>query len=341
MLVSDLQLQYGVSLRPFNTFRLEARASRFVRLESVAQLHELRASEHWSQGPRLILGGGSNLLLTRDVDALVIHIAIAGRVLEGEDATAWYVSAAAGENWDEFVEWTLEQGYHGLENLVRIPGTVGAAPVQNIGAYGVELTDRVHEVELFDAASGTLRALLRDDCGFGYRDSIFKHELHGSIVTRVTFRLAKRWRPMLEYGELRAALGKPDAEVRVRDVAAAVARIRAAKLPDPKEIGNAGSIFKNPVVLAGRYQELLAQWPTLVSYLQRDGRYKLSAAWLIEQCGWKGRAMGRAAVHERQPLVLVNQGGATGGEVLALARAVAESVRARFAIELEPELVVI
>lgn len=336
-----MQLRYGVSLKTFNTFRIEARAARFVSVASIADVQELFASEHWSQGPRLVLGGGSNLLLTRDLDALVIHIALRGRALLGEDASAWYVSGAAGESWDSFVEWTLEAGYPGLENLVRIPGTVGAAPIQNIGAYGVELTDRVHEIEVFDIRRGELRTIQREDCAFGYRDSIFKHELSGSIVTGVTFRLAKRWRPMLEYGELRAALGGREKQVSARDVATAVAQIRAAKLPDPSDVGNAGSFFKNPVVPAERQAQLLLQFPTLVSYLQRDGRYKLGAAWLIEQCGWKGRSMGHAAVHERQSLVLVNQGGASGEEVMALARAIAESVRSRFAIDLEPELVVL
>jgi UDP-N-acetylmuramate dehydrogenase len=335
-----LQLHYGISLRPLNTFRLEARASRFVRLETPGDLLELYSSPEWLKGPRFVIGGGSNLLLTQDLDALVMHMVISGRALVQEDESAWYVRAAAGENWDQFVEWTLAQGYPGLENLVRIPGTVGAAPIQNIGAYGVELTDRVHEVEVFDVRTGLIERWGKDQCVFGYRDSIFKHEMCEAIVLGVTLRLAKRWRPMLEYGELRDVVGPPE-RAAAGDIARAVARIRSAKLPDPAEIGNAGSFFKNPVVAAQRQAELLAQHPTLVSYLQRDGRYKLAAAWLIEQCGWKGRSMGRAAVHERQSLVLTNQGDASGREVLMLARAIADSVRARFAIELEPELVVI
>jgi UDP-N-acetylmuramate dehydrogenase len=336
-----VQLQYGVSLQSFNTFRIEARAARFATIGEVADLRELFEAGDWNQAGRLVLGGGSNLLITRDLDELVLHMALCGRELVGEDHDAWYVRAGAGESWDGFVEWTLDHGYAGLENLIRIPGSVGAAPIQNIGAYGIELTERVHQVEVFDASSGQTRALARDECAFAYRDSIFKHELRGAIVTSVTFRLPKRWTAVVHYGELQAALSHAAEALTPRRVADEVARIRGAKLPDPRSIGNAGSFFKNPVIERAQRDSLVARFPSIVNYPEEQGRFKLAAAWMIEQCGWKGRAMGRAAVHERQALVLVNRGDATGAEILDLSRAIAESVRERFEVQLEAELVVL
>jgi UDP-N-acetylmuramate dehydrogenase len=335
-------MQYDVSLRDLNTFELEARAKRFVRVESLEDLVSLYHGPEWSAGPRLVLGGGSNLLLTRDFDGLVVHMGLKGKSLVGEDAQSWLVRAAAGEDWDGFVRYTLDSGWPGLENLTRIPGTVGGAPIQNIGAYGVELVDRFHSLEAFDTTAGHLVTMDARACGFGYRDSVFKREAGRFIVTSVCFRLPKTWRAVIDYGEVRQKLGQQGVSVpTAQEVAEVVASIRAAKLPYPEEIGNAGSFFKNPVISGPQHAALISHNPMMVSYLQRDGRYKVAAAWLIEQCGWKGRSVGRAGVHQHQALVLVNQGGATGEDVLTLARAIMDSVRARFGIELEVEPVIV
>lgn len=337
----SLLIQHHVSLRQLNTFGVEANAARFVRVASVEDLLSLVASPVWNEGPRLILGGGSNILLTRDFDGLVVQIALKGRELAMQDDSAWYPRAAAGENWDECVSWTLDQGWPGLENLTLIPGTVGAAPIQNIGAYGLELKQRFHELAAIDLASGQVVRMSERDCRFGYRDSIFKNELRDRvIITSVTFRIPKVWRAVIDYGEVRtnlAGIVQPSA----RDIANVVRSVRRAKLPDPVVLGNAGSFFKNPVVSAQRHAELKERYPLLVGYLQPDGSSKLAAGWLIEQCGWKGRSMGRVGVHDRQALVLVNHGGASGTDVLALARAIQESVRQRFGVDLEPEPVIV
>jgi UDP-N-acetylmuramate dehydrogenase len=335
-------MQYDVSLRELNTFDVEAHARRFVRIETVLDLISLYESPEWAAGPRLVLGGGSNLLLTRDFEGLVVQIALQGKCLVDEDDEAWYVRAAAGEDWDGFVRFTIASGWAGLENLSRIPGTVGGAPIQNIGAYGVELVDRFRDLEAFDTESGQLTRMDTDACGFGYRDSAFKRNPGRFIVTSVCFRLPKLWRPVIDYGEVRQMLSQrgiaaPDPG----QVAAVIGEIRAVKLPDPRDTGNAGSFFKNPVISGPYHADLMSRFPMLVSYLQRDGRYKVAAAWLIEQCGWKGRSIGRAGVHQQQSLVLVNQGGATGDDVMTLARAIIDSVRTRFGIDLEVEPVIV
>ena len=335
-------LQSDVSLREFNSFGLDVRAKNLVRIESVETLAQCFGSTHWPVGPHFVLGGGTNLLLTGDVDATVIQMALRGVQLVSQDTDAYYVRAAAGESWDHLVQWTLDQGYPGLENLARIPGSVGAAPIQNIGAYGVELAQRFHDLEAFDPKS---RALVRLDgraCAFGYRESGFKSHLSHLIVTSVTLRLPKVWRAVLDYGDLKSRLANqsrlaPSAS----EIAQTVAAIRREKLPDPAEVGNAGSFFKNPLVPPHDYRRLQTRFPEIVGHMQDDGRYKLAAAWLIEQCGWKGRAMGGAGVHARQPLVLVNRGGATGREVLALAAAISHSVHKRFGVELQPEVIVV
>jgi len=280
--------------------------------------------------------------LTRDMDGVVIQVALRGKELAAEDAEAFYVQAAAGEKWDDLVQWTLEQGYPGLENLARIPGSVGAAPIQNIGAYGIELAQRFQELEAFDPKGGELVRLDAAACGFGYRDSLFKSRFAHLIVTHVTLRLPKVWKPVLHYGELKGVLAAEGTDTPTpRQVARVVAAIRREKLPDPAEVGNAGSFFKNPLVSSDHYARLLGQFPQIVGYRQDSGSYKLAAAWLIDQCGWKGRSMGRAGVHQRQPLVLVNRGGATGAEVLALAGAISESVHSRFGVGLETEVIVV
>lgn len=342
-----LTLQSDVSLAPFNTFGIAARARWFVRVGSVETLRELREESVWRGEPRLVLGGGSNLLFTGDFDGLVVHVASKGRAHLGDDGHSHLVAAEAGEEWDGFVRDTVRDGFPGLENLALIPGTVGASPVQNIGAYGVELAERFAWLETLDVETGVVSRLTRDDCAFAYRGSVFKHALRArSIITRVVFRLPIAWEPRLDYADLQRRVatmstGRPTPG----DIVDTVTAIRREKLPDPAAIGNAGSFFKNPVVSAEAYAAIRSAEPDAPGHRLADGRVKLSAAWLIDRCGWRGRSLagspGRAAVHERHALVLVNRGGATGVEVLALATAIRDSVQQRFAmvLEIEPSVV--
>jgi UDP-N-acetylmuramate dehydrogenase len=341
---ADLPLATDVQLQPFNTFRIAARARRYLRVTDPAQLAAVAADPALAALPRLVLGGGSNLLFTRDeIDALVLHMALEGKEIVGETDDAILVRACAGENWHGFVEWTVGQGLGGLENMALIPGTVGASPIQNIGAYGTEVKDRFHALTAFDFASGATRTMTAADCRFGYRDSIFKHADGARLVVLdVTFALPRTWTPNLRYAELANAVHEAGlTDPTPRQVADAVIAIRRRKLPDPLEIGNAGSFFKNPVVSAGHCARLLASWPDLVHHVQPDGSEKLAAGWLIDRCGWKGRNLGRAGVYPKQALVLVNNGGASGAEVLALARAIQHDVQDRFGVLLEPEPVML
>jgi UDP-N-acetylmuramate dehydrogenase len=293
--------------------------------------------------PRLVLGGGSNVVLTGDFAGLVLLVALRGRRIVREDADAVYVEAAAGEPWHDFVAWTLAQGLPGLENLALIPGTVGAAPIQNIGAYGLEMCERFASLRAVELASGKTVEFDAHACAFGYRDSFFKREGRDRfVITSVVFRLPKAWQPRAGYADLARELaangyaangGQPDAQA----IFDAVVAVRRAKLPDPLELGNAGSFFKNPVIDAAQFEALKSREPDVISYAQPDGSVKLAAGWLIDRCGWKGRALGAAGVHERQALVLVNRGGASGADVLALARAIQRDVQARFGVELEAE----
>jgi UDP-N-acetylmuramate dehydrogenase len=343
MSVSTLPLEAGVSLRTLNTFGLPALAAHLLRVKSEADLRRLVDDPAWGLAPKFILGGGSNVLFTRDVQALVVKVEVPGLRLLETQHDAWIVEAGAGESWHGLVQWTLEQGLPGLENLALIPGTVGAAPVQNIGAYGVELKDRFESLDAVDLVTGRTVTLDAAACRFGYRDSVFKQHLAGkSVITRVRFRLPRPWMPVLGYLDLerkRAETGisEPDP----RTVFEWVCAIRRAKLPDPAVIGNVGSFFKNPVVSAEQCRDIIDRDPEVVHYPLPDGSAKLAAGWLIDACGWKGKAVGGAAVYDKQALVLVNRGGATGGEVVTLARAIQESVYGRFGIRLEPEPVVV
>ena len=332
-------LSTDVSLQAFNTFGLDAHARRYLRVTEPGQLAELAADPALAALPRLVLGGGSNLLLTRDVDALVLHMGLLGKAIVGKTGDAILVRASAGENWHGFVQWTLAQGLGGMENLSLIPGTVGASPIQNIGAYGAEIKDVFHALTVFDFKTGSTRSMTALECRFGYRDSVFKHaEGRDLVVLDVTFALPRAWTPNLRYAELAQAVDALGiAAPTPQQVSDAVVAIRRRKLPDPAEIGNVGSFFKNPVVSGGQCAQLLQAWPNLVHHRQPDGSEKLAAGWLIDQCGWKGKNLGRAGVYPKQALVLVNNGGATGGEVMALARAIQDDVRARFGVELEPE----
>jgi UDP-N-acetylmuramate dehydrogenase len=333
-------LRENVSLASFNTLALPCRARRYVRVAADDQLGVLSGA--FGGCRRFVLGGGSNVVLADDFDGLVLHVAIPGRALAGEDADAWYVRAGAGENWHGFVQWTLARGWPGLENLSLIPGTVGAAPVQNIGAYGLEAGDRFHALTAFDTLTGERVRFDRAACRFGYRDSVFKRKgwhLDGRfVITDVTFRLPKRWQPVTGYGALAEELAArriaaPDAW----QVADAVIALRRRKLPDPARLPNVGSFFHNPVVDAETARRLLAAHPDLVRHPQPDGRVKLAAGWLIERAGWKGRDLGPVGMYEKQALVLVNRGGATGADVTALMSAVQHDVREKFGIVLTLE----
>jgi UDP-N-acetylmuramate dehydrogenase len=336
-------IERGVNLRTFNAFGLPAHAHTLVRIDSEATLRRVVDDPELGRAPKFILGGGSNVIFTRDPQAVVLKIEVMGRRLAAERADAWIVEVGAGESWHDAVAWTLEQGWPGLENLALIPGTVGAAPVQNIGAYGVELKERFESLDVVDLVTGRSATLGLDACHFGYRDSVFKHALAGkSVITRVRLRLPRPWRPVLGYVDLErrvadTGIAEPDA----RTVFDWVCAIRRAKLPDPAVVGNVGSFFKNPVVSAEQCRDIIGRDPEIVHYQLPDGTIKLAAGWLIDACGWKGKSIGRAGVYEKQALVLVNRGGASGAEVVTLARAIQESVYGRFGIRLEPEPVVV
>jgi UDP-N-acetylmuramate dehydrogenase len=343
-----LAIDSDVNLRALNSFGIAATARTLVHIGSEADVRRLLAHPEHGRAPKLVLGGGSNLILSRDPGAVVLRVEVRGRRLLAETPEAWIVEAGAGEVWHEVVQWTLEQGWPGLENLALIPGTVGAAPVQNIGAYGLELKDRFESLDLVDLVTGRTVTLDARACAFGYRDSVFKHDaadggLAGkSLITRVRLRCPKPWRPVLGYLDLERRMAEtgnhaPDA----RTIFDWVCAIRRAKLPDPAQIGNAGSFFKNPIVSAEQCRDIIGRDPEIVHYPLPDGTVKLAAGWLIDACGWKGKSVGRAGVYERQALVLVNRGGASGAEVVTLARAIQESVYGRFGIRLEPEPVII
>jgi UDP-N-acetylmuramate dehydrogenase len=342
-LMFPIPFQRDFSLRHLNTFGIEASAHAYLPVNHLDTLQAVRHDPQLSRLPRLLLGGGSNLLLTRDFPGLVLHMCSRGMEIVAEDPTHVYVRAAAGESWHGLVQWTLEQGLAGLENLSLIPGSVGAAPIQNIGAYGVEVKDRFHSLTAFDFQDGKTLTLDHAACRFGYRDSIFKQELRDrAVVLDVTLALPKQWQPDIQYADVMQELAQRGiAAPTPAQVSAAVIAIRTRKLPDPKHIGNAGSFFKNPIVSAAQRDALLLQHAQLVSYAQPDGSFKLAAGWLIDQCGWKGKSLGAAAVYDKQALVLVNRGGASGQEVAALALAIQADVQARFGVLLEPEPVFI
>lgn len=336
-------VQRDVSLADLNTFGLPARAALLAAIETPAQLAALIDWPEWRSWPRFVLGGGSNLILSGDFPGLMLQVRIPGRELIGESADAWLVRAGAGENWHDLVRWTLAHGWPGLENLALIPGTVGATPIQNIGAYGLEIAERVQGVEAVDLTSGAMITFDRAACRFGYRDSVFKHEAAGRyLVTTVTFRLPKRWQPLTGYDDVAQELeARQIAHPTAHDIADVVIAIRSRKLPDPAQIGNAGSFFKNPRVDATAFARLTAHYPDLPHYPQSDGTVKLAAGGLIERCGWKGRNLGPVGVYEQQALVLVNRGGARGVDVLRLAQAIQVSVQTVFGVTLEPEPVVL
>jgi len=334
----SLLVRENLSLKAFNTFGIEARARLFVEAHSESEVREALVLAVERGLPLLVLGGGSNLLLTRDVEALVLRMASRGvRILE-DDGGRVLVEAEAGEPWHPFVQHTLESGLAGLENLSLIPGTVGAAPMQNIGAYGVELKEVFASLVALDLQTGELHEFDREACDFGYRDSLFKRQAGRWLILRVRFALRRTPRLHLDYGPVRQWLAERGVSAPTPlDVSRAICDIRRERLPDPVELGNAGSFFKNPLVSADQAERLRRDYPELVGYPQADGRVKLAAGWLLERSGWKGYREGDAAVHCRQALVLVNHGQATGGEILALAERIREDIGIRFGVTLEIE----
>lgn len=340
---STLQIERNVNLADFNTFGLPAVAKTLVRIRSDADIRAVLAEPDLGRAPKFVLGGGSNVVLTRDPEAVVLKVEVMGRRVVAEREDAVIVEFGGGENWHEAVAWTLEQGLPGLENLALIPGTMGASPVQNIGAYGVELKDRFDSLDAVDLVTGRSVRFDASMCRFGYRQSVFKTELAGkSVITRVRLRLPRPWQPVLGYLDIErkmheSGITRPDA----RQIFDWVCAVRRAKLPDPAVIGNAGSFFKNPVVTPEQCRDIIGRDPEVVHYVLPDGTVKLAAGWLIDACGWKGKSVGRAGVYDKQALVLVNLGGARGAEVVTLARAIQESVYGRFGIRLEPEPVVV
>lgn len=350
-----MNLETNASLQPYNTFGIAAKAQALVRVHRADCVRAVLADPQWALQPRWVLGGGSNVVLTGDVPGVVLKIEVPGMRLAHETPSHWIVEAGAGVGWHALVAWTLAQGYGGLENLALIPGTVGASPVQNIGAYGVELQDRFDSLDAIDLLTAQEFSLNAAQCGFGYRDSVFKHPAGGpdglglagrAVILRVRFALPKRWRAELGYADLQRKMAETGIhQPSAQQVCDWVCAIRRAKLPDPAVIGNAGSFFKNPTVTPEQCADIIAREPQLVHYPMPDGRIKLAAGWLIEACGWKGKAVGHAAVYEQQALVLVNRGGpanpCTGGEVMTLAGAIQTSVYERFGIRLEPEPVVV
>ena len=337
-----MQIESGVNLKPYNTFGLPALAQTLVRVGSDADVRRVLDHPTLGRAPKFILGGGSNIILTHDMPQVVLKVEVRGRRLVEERPDAWIVEAGAGENWHEIVAWTIAQGLPGLENLALIPGTVGATPVQNIGAYGMELQDRFDSLDAVDLITGLTVTLGPDDCRFGYRDSVFKHALSGrSLITRVRFALPRPWRAVRGYLDLERRISESGVASPVaQQMYDWVCAIRRAKLPDPARIGNAGSFFKNPLVTPEQCRDIIGRDPEVVHYPLPDGSIKLAAGWLIDACGWKGKSVGQAAVYEKQALVLVNRGGAIGSEVMTLARAIQESVYGRFGIRLEHEPVV-
>lgn len=348
-------VEKNVPLQFSNTFGIMAKALALVRIASEEDIAAVLADPALQAAPKFVLGGGSNIVITGDVKPLVLKVEIMGKKLVGETAKAWIVEAGAGENWHDIVSWTLRNGYPGLENLALIPGTVGGSPVQNIGAYGVELQDRFDSLDAIDLTTGKNFTLNAAQCAFGYRDSVFKHSSTGpnglglagkALITRVRFALPKAWKAVLGYADIEKKMAQsPSTMPDALQIYEWICEIRKAKLPDPKLIGNAGSFFKNPTVTPEQCADIIQREPKIVHYHLDDGSVKLAAGWLIDACGWKGKTIGNAGVYERQALVLVNRGGTanpvTGGEVMTLAKAIQTSVYERFGILLEPEPVVV
>lgn len=330
-------LQQNVSLKPYNTLALDVSARTLVTVVNVQDM--LRTIKHFNSQIELVIGGGSNIVLCHDIDGVVVVNRIKGIAVSDDDPDGTKLVVGAGENWDDFVRFCVERNLWGVENLAAIPGTVGAAPIQNIGAYGVEIESVIDWVEVIRKSDATLHRLNADECGFGYRQSHFKtcwrEEM---IIVRVAINLSKKPQPQLRYGELRHAIQDiPPVDITTQLIYDTVSFIRASKLPDPTIKPNVGSFFKNPLLTPKEFDELAAKYGKVPHYPQTDGSVKVAAGWLIEQAGWKNRATGAAAVHDKQALVLINRGGATGRDILDLAEAIQKDILSKFSVQLEIE----
>ncbi|WP_018478312.1 UDP-N-acetylmuramate dehydrogenase [Pontibacter roseus] len=335
-----MKFESDFSLKPYNTFGIDVKAKLFVRFDNVQELQDLLQRPEVKEEQKLILGGGSNVLFTKDYDGIVLQNGIKGMEVVQEDEKFAYVKAGGGEVWHNLVLFSLEHNLGGIENLSLIPGTVGAAPLQNIGAYGVELKDVFHQLEAVHLATGELHTFDAEACRFGYRESVFKHEAKGEyIVTAVILRLHKQHQLNTSYGAIKTTLEEMQVQQpTIHDVSAAVCHIRRSKLPDPAQIGNAGSFFKNPEIPTLLYDVLKEQYPDMPAYPVSEATVKVPAGWLIEQCGWKGKVVENYGVHKNQALVLVNYGGAKGENVVKLAYDIIQSVQEKFGITLHPEV---
>ena len=334
-----MEIRKDYSLLSHNTFGMDVKASVFIEYASVEELKDVLRQYPLSEGAWLHIGGGSNLLFTGDYPGVILHSAIKGYEIVSEDAEEVVVRVGAGEVWDDFVAYTVAKGWYGAENLSLIPGEVGASAVQNIGAYGVEAKDLIVKVETVEVATGKERIFDNAECGYAYRESVFKLSLKGQyIVTKVSYRLKKTPCYHLDYGNVRTELEKSGCALTLENVREGIIKIREGKLPDPKVQGNAGSFFMNPIVPRTQFEELLAQYPRMPYYEVDACRVKIPAAWMIDQCGWKGKQLGNAGVHHNQALVLVNCGGATGEEIIRLSEAIRESVSEKFGVSISPEV---
>ncbi|MEY8848086.1 UDP-N-acetylmuramate dehydrogenase [Psychroserpens sp. XS_ASV72] len=337
-----MQIQNNISLQPYNTFGIDVKAKQFVSISSVEDLKHIYSSSDYPN--KFILGGGSNMLLTKDIDALVIHVNLKGiHIIESFDDRV-LVQANAGENWHEFVLWTLKNDYGGLENLSLIPGNVGTSPIQNIGAYGVELKDCFHSCEALNLETLNIESFDKEDCRFDYRNSIFKQEAKGKyIILNVTFSLTKTNHPLkTEYGAIKSELDRLHvSNPTIQDISKAVINIRQSKLPDPKKIGNSGSFFKNPILTKAAFEKLQTNFPDVPHYKVSETEVKVPAGWLIETAGFKGKTFKNYGVHKKQALVLVNYGGATGKDILDLSQLIQTTILRIFNISIEAEVNII
>ena len=337
-----MTIQNNFSLKKYNTFGIEANAKQFVAVHSILDLNTI-LQKHQAD-PKFILGGGSNMLLTQDIQALVIHIDLKGKkVLKDDDDYVW-VESQAGENWHEFVLWTIDQNFGGLENMSLIPGNVGTTPVQNIGAYGTEIKDTFVSCDSMTIATQEMKTFDKEDCHFGYRESIFKHEAKDQfIITSVIFKLTKHNHKInTSYGDITKELEKQNVSTpTLKDVSNAVIAIRQSKLPDPKELGNSGSFFKNPIISKEQYEKVHALHPEMPHYVISETEVKVPAGWLIERAGFRGKRFGDAGIHKNQALVLVNYGNATGQEILAVSRDIQATILREFGIVIEAEVNVV
>lgn len=335
-----MNIQENISLKAFNTFGIDATAKRFVSITSVYHLQELLKKEK----NIFLISGGSNMLLTKNIEQLVVHLDCKGISIDKEDEDFVYLTVNSGENWHDFVLFCVEQNYGGVENLSLIPGNVGTCPIQNIGAYGVEVKDVITKVEAVELASTKLHTFANKDCKFGYRNSIFKNEAKNKYaITSVSFKLTKQNHTLnTSYGAIETELASKNiTNPSLKEVSNAVIAIRKSKLPDPKKIGNSGSFFKNPVISKSHFLELQNQYPNIPSYIISEDEIKVPAGWLIETAGFKGKRFGNYGVHEKQALVLVNYGNATGKEIYALAQKIKETILNQFSIHLEIEVNII